>query len=182
MYAILELRHNNNNNNKSSSKSFGKSALLLPHRRKHSPIACASCTLHNVQNHYGMLQNVMVHHSTLQSRYRTLQSVMECYGGLQDAVESTADRYRAITLCYGTVMENIDFSIRPRMHSSAAYASCTSATADESSYSADGTLHPHHFSPLTHRSIILTFTLNLTPLTVLIPLLPLPPPAGILQA
>jgi len=38
-----------------------------------------------------------------------------------------------------------------RMHSSAACASCAMSTADKSSYSAVGTLHPYHVSPLTHR-------------------------------
>jgi len=64
-------------------------------------------------------------------------------------------------------------SLRQRMHSSTACASCAMSTADKSSYSAAGTLHPYHFSPLTYRS------LSLTLLTVLIPL---QPPAGILQA
>jgi len=41
------------------------------------------------------------------------------------------------------------------------------STADKSSYSAAGTLHPYHFSPLIHRCLTLTFTLTLTLLTVL---------------
>jgi len=33
--------------NTSSSKSFEKSTSLPTHRRKHSPTACASCSLYN---------------------------------------------------------------------------------------------------------------------------------------
>jgi len=45
-----------------------------------------------------------------------------------------------------------------RMHSSVVCASCAMSTA-HNCYSATGTLHPYHFSTLTHRS--LTVTLNL---------------------
>ena len=83
----------------------------------------------------------MEHYGALQSRYEMLWSVMEHYGTLRE-------RHEAVTLhqlCpYGT--------------------ECTHPlhVADEFSYSADSTLHPHHFSPLTHRSLTRTFTLNLT--------------------
>jgi len=66
-----------------------------------------------------------------------------------------------------------------KMHSCAACASCAMSTADKSSYSAMGTLHPYHdtnISPLTHRSLTVTFTLTLTLLTILISL---QPPASI---
>jgi len=51
---------------------------------------------------------------------------------------------------------------RQRMHLSAACASCAMSTADKSSYLAMGMLHPHHISPLTHRSLTVTFTITLT--------------------
>jgi len=68
---------------------------------------------------------------------------------------------------------------RQGMHSSTACASCAISTADKSSYSSVGTLHPYHISPLTHRSLTVTFTITLTLLTILIPL---QLPASILQA
>ena len=66
-----------------------------------------------------------------------------------------------------------------RIHSSTACASGAMSTADNCSYSVVGTLHPYYFSPLTHRSLTLTFTLTLTLLTIIIPL---QPPASIVQA
>ena len=51
-------------------------------------------------------------------------------------------------------------------------ASCAMSTADKSSYSAAGTLHPYHISPLTHQSLTITFTITLTLLAVLVPLQP----------
>jgi len=53
-----------------------------------------------------------------------------------------------------------------RMHSSAACASCAMSTADKSNYSAAGTLHPYHISPLTHWSLTITFTITLTLFTI----------------
>jgi len=68
------------------------------------------------------------------------------------------------------------------MHSSAACASSALSTANKSSYSAIGTLHAYHISPLAHqslRSLSIAFMLTLTLLTI-----PLQPPANrpILQA
>jgi len=48
-----------------------------------------------------------------------------------------------------------------RMHLSAVCASCAMTTADQSNYSAAGTLHPYHCSPVTHQFLLLIFTLNL---------------------
>jgi len=64
-----------------------------------------------------------------------------------------------------------------RMHSSTACASCAMSTADKSSCSSAGTLHPY-ISPLTHQSLTITFTIALALLTILIQL---QQPAGILQ-
>jgi len=51
-------------------------------------------------------------------------------------------------------------------HLPAVHASCAMYTADKSSYSAEGTLHPYHFSPLTHQSLTITFTLNVNVIVV----------------
>jgi len=40
------------------------------------------------------------------------------------------------------------------MYSSIGCASCAMSTADKSSYSAAGTLHPYHFSPLTADTLV----------------------------
>jgi len=61
------------------------------------------------------------------------------------------------------------YSSWQRIHSSAVCASCAMSTTNDCSYSAVGTLHLYHFSPLTHRSLIVTFTLTLTLLTILMP-------------
>ena len=55
-----------------------------------------------------------------------------------------------------------------RMQSSPVCASCAMSTADKYSHLAAGMLQPYHFSPLTHWSITLTFTLTL--ITLVIPL------------
>jgi len=122
-------------------------------------VLAVQCT--TLENRYGMLCNVTVHYGSVTEHYR---SIME-------------------PLCYvtGLLRKILILPIQHRMHSSTACASCTMPTADESSYSANGTLHPHHFSPLTHQSLTLTFTLNLTqtPFNILIPI---PPLDGTLQA
>jgi len=43
----MQFKHQPDNNNKSSPKPFGKSTSLSPHRRMHSPTACASCSLYS---------------------------------------------------------------------------------------------------------------------------------------
>ena len=113
--------------------------------------------------------------------YRTLRSIAGRYGTLQ----KRCGLLRSIAQPLHYIMEPLQkiliLPTRPVMHSSAACASCTMPTANESTYSPDGTLHPHHFSPLSHQSLAVTFTLNLTltPRTILIPL---PPLASIPQA
>jgi len=64
-------------------KSFGKSASLPPRRRMHSPTACASCSLYNVQR-------------SVTERCVTLREITDRYGALMER--------------YGIVTENIDFS------------------------------------------------------------------------
>jgi len=101
--------------------------------------------LQNVTEYYGKLRE---YYGTLQkcygmsqSLYRMLWSVAENNRALQDVIEhykSVADHYGTLRSCY--IMEALQkisiLPIRPRMHSSAACASCTMPTADESSYSA----------------------------------------------
>jgi len=164
---------------KSSPKSFRKSAMCIatPNIKECTLSLCVLTVLcAMLQNHYRMLWHIT-------ERYRSiaepLQNVVECYkhyGVLLDATErykSVVDCYRmlrerhgGVTLCY--VMEPLwKILILPiwhRMHSCTACASCTMPTADESHYSANGMLHSHHSSPLTHQSLTLTFSLNLTPI------------------
>jgi len=52
---------------------------------------------------------------------------------------------------------------RQRMHSSTACASSAMSIADKSSYSATDKLHPYQFSPLTNRSLTITFTVYVNP-------------------
>ena len=82
--------------------------------------------------------------------------------------------YMTLTAPYGTSPPESHlgrahrYPSRQRMHSSTACANCAVSTADKSSYSATGTLHLYHSSPLTHRSLTVIFTITLTLLTVLI--------------
>jgi len=46
------------------------------------------------------------------------------------------------------------YSSQQRMHSSAACVSCAKSTADKSSYSAAGMLHPYHLRPLTVDALV----------------------------
>jgi len=91
------LRENNNRVNKSSPKSFGKNASLQPSRRRmHSPASCVSCIICNVTE---PLQNV----TEGAERYGAVRSVAGRYGTLRE-------HYGAVTLRYGTISENVDFT------------------------------------------------------------------------